>query len=68
MKHSRSELSRLHCPLRLDYLARKVKVPKAAAILTGTLPEIGNEQNALSLTEGIVGTESVTGTGTGMLC
>lgn len=66
MKHSRSEPSRLRCPLHLDYRARTGKLPEAAAILTGTLPETGNERNALSLTGGKAETERRTGTG--MLC
>ena len=68
MKHSRGEPSRLHCLLHLDYRARTGKLPEAAATLTGTLPEIGNERNALSLTGGIAETERKTETGTGMLC
>ena len=63
MRHSRSELSKLHCLRHHDYLAKIKKLPEAA-ILTGTHLETVNERNAPSLTEDIVGIESVTETGT----
>lgn len=68
MKRSRSDRSKLHCLLHLDYPVKTGKPPEAA-ILTGIHLEIVTGRSALSLTGGILGIESAkeTGTETGML-